>query len=84
MHKNVLGYPRLGLAIAKRHVKRAVHRNYIRRIIREGFRHQQTLLGSVDIVVFLKRPLQESDNAVLQDELQKQWQRMCSRSKKHC
>jgi ribonuclease P protein component len=38
---NELKHPRLGLAIAKKHIKRAVDRNKIKRSIRESFRLQQ-------------------------------------------
>ncbi len=50
-HCNQLGYPRLGLAIAKKHVPTAVARNRIKRIVRENFRLQQHELGGIDIVV---------------------------------
>ncbi len=35
---NRLGYPRLGMVIAKKSVKLAVRRNYIKRRLRESFR----------------------------------------------
>ena len=46
---------RLGIAIPKRVVSRAVDRNRLRRIIRESFRVRQGKLGSWDIVVHLRR-----------------------------
>jgi ribonuclease P protein component len=73
---NEFTYPRLGLAIAKRFVPLAVNRNRVRRIIRERFRHSQSLLGGVDVVVFMKREMQEFNNTVLQEDLQRQWQRL--------
>jgi len=41
---------RLGLVIAKRHAKRAVTRNAIKRVLREAFRHQHLLLPPRDYV----------------------------------
>jgi len=82
VRRNTLNYPRLGLAIAKRCVKLAVNRNYLRRVIRESFRHQQSLFGGVDVVVFIKKTWQESDKAILQEELRRQWQQLSANSKK--
>ncbi len=48
---NVLGQPRLGLVVGKKVAKRAVHRNYMKRLLRELFRHESAALGSVDLIV---------------------------------
>lgn len=53
--KNSVGHPRLGLAIAKKHIKLASRRNRLKRIIRESFRQHQTDFNEIDIVV-LSRP----------------------------
>ena len=42
---NDLDYPRLGLAISKKHAKRAVDRNRIKRIVRESFRQNLVACG---------------------------------------
>lgn len=47
-------YPRLGLAIAKKHAKRAVDRSIIKRIIRESFRNNIQSLPALDIVFISK------------------------------
>lgn len=52
---NGLSHARLGLAIPKKTIKRAVDRNLLKRQIREGFRLRQHVLGSFDIVVLVKR-----------------------------
>lgn len=50
-HNNKSHQARLGLAIAKKQLKRAVDRNRVKRIAREAFRHKQAPLAGVDIVV---------------------------------
>ena len=52
--KNSKGHARLGLAVAKKNLQRAVDRNRVKRIIREWFRLQQAQLADVDIVVQAK------------------------------
>ncbi len=42
--RNDLGIARMGLVVAKKHAKRAVDRNQIKRIVRESFRHHQSEL----------------------------------------
>ncbi|MCS5712762.1 ribonuclease P protein component [Candidatus Berkiella aquae] len=71
---NALPYARLGLAIAKRYIPSAVARNRVRRIIRESFRHYQSILGAVDIVVITQKHLEDLKSACLHKELNQQWQ----------
>ena len=49
--ENDLTHPRLGLAIAKRFVPKAVNRNHVKRAVREWFRHNQAYLANVDLMV---------------------------------
>jgi len=56
---NGLNYPRLGLVVPKRFLARAVDRNRAKRILREWFRRNQTLLIGRDLLVRLgPRPSQ--------------------------
>ena len=48
---NNLGYPRLGISIAKKAVPRAVDRNRLKRIYREIFRKNKKLLGTRDLLI---------------------------------
>ena len=48
--KNSLGYSRIGLIAAKKKVPSAVDRNRFKRVIREVFRRNKPLFGSLDIV----------------------------------
>ncbi len=66
---NDLGRARLGLAIARRHVRHAPQRNTVKRIVREAFRHRRWELEraarGLD-VVFISRPtLAEKDKREL-------------------
>jgi len=59
----------LGLAIAKKTVRRAHERNRLKRLARETFRHMQTELIGVHYVVMAGKAAQMADNAVLCEQL---------------
>jgi ribonuclease P protein component len=69
--RNQLNHPRLGLAIAKKSVKRAVDRNVIKRAARESFRLQQHALTALDIVVLARREAAGVSAVVLRKSLEK-------------
>ncbi|OGT02359.1 MAG: ribonuclease P protein component [Gallionellales bacterium RBG_16_57_15] len=50
---NLVGYPRLGMVIAKRLLARAVDRNRVKRCVRESFRQALPELPACDFVVRL-------------------------------
>lgn len=62
---------RLGLAIAKRYVRRAHERNRLKRLARETWRLMQSELGGVDLVVMSGKAAQAADNATLRLQLHK-------------
>jgi len=72
--KNKLNFSRLGLAIAKKNIKKSTDRNKIKRMIRENFRKEQHFLGAIDCVVLTR--YQTSDATIKQIEvsLEKHWQ----------
>ena len=77
--KNDFDHPRLGLAIAKKNIKKAVHRNVIKRAVRENFRMQQQSLGNLDIVVLARREAVDAPLELLRKSLEKHWLRLVSR-----
>ena len=77
--KNDFDHPRLGLAIAKKNIKKAVHRNVIKRAVRENFRIQQQSLGNIDIVVLARREAVDAPLELLRKSLEKHWLRLVSR-----
>jgi ribonuclease P protein component len=69
---------RLGLVIAKKHVRLAVNRNRIKRLTREFFRTLPSSESPVDVVLLARRGIGELDNAALSSILQQQWQKLVS------
>ncbi|MCL5043513.1 MAG: ribonuclease P protein component [Gammaproteobacteria bacterium] len=80
--ENTLTHPRLGLVIAKKHVRHAVDRNRIKRIARESFRHHQDALGTLDIVILARKGLGNLDNGQLHALYQDMWRRLARSASK--
>lgn len=70
---------RLGLVVAKRHLKRAHERNRIKRLARESFRQYAPTLPALDIVLVVKAGAHELDNATLHSQLKAGWQQLYRR-----
>ena len=78
--RNKHSIARLGLAISKKHCRKATGRNRIKRIIRESFRHQQVLLAGLDVVVINQPGATTATDRQIRDSLDQHWQR-CSKAK---
>ena len=79
---NNLSNPRLGLVIAKKHIRRAVDRNRVKRLIRETFRVKQQQLPDIDVIVLSRKGMSDLTNAALVEQLDLQWQRLIRRAQK--
>ena len=64
---------RLGLAVAKKSVKTAVHRNRIKRLAREFFRLNQENIAPADYVILVRSGIDRYDNKVITQSLSKQF-----------
>lgn len=63
------GQARLGMAITKKRIPRAVARNTIKRIIREQFRHKHPELPALDIVFILKQSTKGLTNEQMRQQI---------------
>ena len=73
---------RLGLAISKKQLRRAVERNRIKRVVRESFRHRRSSLPPLDLVVLARRDTGGATNSQLRDSLRLHWQRLAGQCRK--
>jgi ribonuclease P protein component len=73
-------HSRLGLVIAKKGIKLAVHRNRVKRVIRDSFRtlctQDNEFSPPLDLVILSRKGLGELDNAALHRLITKQWARL--------
>jgi len=75
---NDLSWPRLGMSIAARILRRAVDRNRVRRVIRESFRMHQQQLPPLDIVIGARSAAVSADRARLRASLEALWRKIAS------
>ncbi|MEH6502697.1 MAG: ribonuclease P protein component [Cycloclasticus sp.] len=71
-------FARLGLAIAKKSVKKATQRNLIKRIVRETFRRQKDSLKAHDFVVLCRDQAALANKKELSLSIQKHWEKTIS------
>lgn len=78
---NTLGHARIGLVVGKKTARRAVQRNYMKRVLRELFRQGQQVLGGVDILVRPQKAFTPADFAHIRDEFQQLIGKLSERTK---
>ncbi|MDH5357679.1 MAG: ribonuclease P protein component [Gammaproteobacteria bacterium] len=80
--ENSVGHPRLGLAIAKKHLKLASRRNRLKRIIRESFRQHQSAFANIDIVVLSRADIAQRQTLQIRAALERHWETVIAQWKK--
>lgn len=80
--ENTVGHPRLGLAIAKKHLKLATQRNRLKRIIRTSFRQHQSMLANIDIVVLSRADVSRQASTQIWVTLERHWQTVAAQWQK--
>ena len=71
---NQLHHARLGIIAGKQHLRRAVDRNRVRRIIRESFRQQKETLKGFDVIVMIRSSCRALEANVIRNDIDHLWQ----------
>jgi ribonuclease P protein component len=72
--------PRIGFAIAKKRIARAVDRNRLRRLARESFRQHGHQLARLDMVILAQSAASQASNAELFRSLERHWRKIAAAS----
>ncbi|MHC8440611.1 MAG: ribonuclease P protein component [Candidatus Eutrophobiaceae bacterium] len=67
---------RLGFAVSKRQIRRAVDRNRIKRFARESFRQASDMPLGVDVVLMPRKACSDLDNKKLRATLDSLWRKL--------
>jgi ribonuclease P protein component len=70
---------RLGLAISRKALPRAVDRNRVKRLVRESFRAQRSALPGADVVVMARSASVAAETKVLREGLDTLWNQVRAR-----
>lgn len=73
---NVLTHGRLGVIVAKKNVKRATRRNWVKRQCREYFRRHQHKVGHFDIVILVRSGIADLSHDELIQRLDVVWEKL--------
>lgn len=73
---NGLSHSRLGMVVAKKHIKRANKRNQVKRWIREKFRLILCHSTHIDVVAIVNRPISLSEWQGFHDQLEQGFYRL--------
>ncbi len=65
--------PRLGLAIARKQIPKAVQRNALKRLFRESFRRNRPRLPPRDMVIMVRRDILALDRERIRARLDQHW-----------
>ena len=65
---NTLGHARLGIIVGRKTARRAVQRNYMKRLLRELFRLAQPQLPAADILARPQRAFTRAEYAMIRQE----------------
>ena len=77
---NVLEHARVGLIVGKKLARGAVQRNYMKRVLRELFRHEQGKLSGMDILVRPQKAFTHENFAQVETEFQQLIRKLCERT----
>jgi ribonuclease P protein component len=77
---NDLGHSRLGFIIAKKNIRTAVHRNRIKRIIREFFRVHCSELDTADLIIMARRGFDQRSNSEINAAFSDLWKKLVRQS----
>lgn len=72
--RNALGSARLGLALSKKMINKAVQRNRLKRVLRESFRKRE--LPAVDVIFLARNGVSKVESQIIVARLSTAWDKL--------
>ena len=73
---------RVGIVVSKKNIPKATKRNRVKRLIRESFRGTKSQIPNLDVVVLIRRGIDDLPNVKISSKLDSLWRDLCAKTAK--
>lgn len=71
---------RVGIVVSKKNIPKAVKRNRVKRLVRESFRGTKSQIPNLDVVVLIRRGIDNLPNVKITSKLDSLWRDLCAKT----
>ena len=71
---------RVGIVVSKKNIPKAVKRNRVKRLVRESFRGNKSQIPNLDVVVLIRRGIDDLPNVKITSKLDSLWRDLCAKT----
>ena len=71
---------RVGIVVSKKNIPKAVKRNRVKRLVRESFRGTKSQIPNLDVVVLIRRGIDDLPNVKITSKLDSLWRDLCAKT----
>ena len=71
---------RVGIVVSKKNIPKATKRNRVKRLIRESFRGTKSQIPNLDVVVLIRRGIDDLPNVKISSKLDSLWRDLCAKT----
>ena len=71
---------RVGIVVSKKNIPKAAKRNRVKRLIRESFRGTKSQIPNLDVIVLIRRGIDDLPNVKISSKLESLWMNLCAKT----